>query len=83
MHAAVRNARQTSLRVAFLHIEEKRRTERVKNQASLREKLSPAESSFGKEIFEVPPGAGRMKKMRVDGPVFSSPVRFTHVTCIK
>lgn len=33
------------------------RTERVGNQASERERLSPAESSLRKEIFEVPPGA--------------------------
>lgn len=35
--------------------------ERVGNQASEREKLPLAGSSFRKEIFEVPPGADRVK----------------------
>ena len=34
---------------------------------SNREKLSPAESSFGKEIFEVPPGAGQGNSVKVSG----------------
>lgn len=38
-------------------MKKKHRTERVGNRKSFREKLSPAASSFGTEIFEVPPGA--------------------------
>lgn len=39
--------------------------ERVGNQKSVREKLPPAESSFGKEICEVPPGAGQRRVLCV------------------
>lgn len=41
----------------YIFIRQRLRTERVGNQASERERLSPAESSLRKEIFEVPPGA--------------------------
>lgn len=41
---------------------EKRGTERVGNQASNRERPSSAASGLGKEIFEVPPGAGSVKR---------------------
>lgn len=40
-----------------IFIRKRLRTERVGNQTSERERLSSAESSLRKEIFEVPPGA--------------------------
>lgn len=41
----------------YIFIRQRLRTERVGNQASERERLSPAENSLRKENFEVPPGA--------------------------
>ena len=62
------------------YIEQKLRTERVENKKDVREKLSPAESSFGLWFSKVPPGADSVNPFYWKRP---SRVRFAHVTCIK